>query len=367
MGVRVLVVASEVPPMVSGVARSVGDLIDGLRARGHRVDVLSAADAGYLQRGDFRLSALGLRLPQLRRRLGDYDVVNVHGPAPSITEVLLAGTVRWRRRGGPGVVYTHHFTMEMPQRWLAPIVGCFNRVLLRLARRADAVVVTSQSYAQLLDVAGVDGAVVIPWGVDRTRWRTVGPGDADVAGDVARDASGELRVLYVGQLRPYKGADVAVEAASRVAGVHLKVIGSGPMADSLARRVSELEGERVELLGFCSDEVLDEWYRWADVVVLPSTSRLEAFGIVLLEGMAAGCIPVASDLPGVRDLVAGCGLLAAPGDPDDLAWALAELARRPELVTELRARSRRRAAEFTAERTVDAYEQLFARLGYDSS
>ena len=71
--------------------------------------------------------------------------------------------------------------------------------------------------------------------------------------------------------------------------------------------------------------------------MLPSTNRREAFGLVLLEGMAAGCVPVASDLPGVRDLARSNGLLVAPGDAQDLRWALQALAARPDTVRRLQA------------------------------
>jgi glycosyltransferase involved in cell wall biosynthesis len=371
MTLRILIVASEVPPLVSGVARSVGDLADGLRQRGHTVDVLSAADAPYARRGDFRFSALGWRTPELRRRMADYDIVNVHGPAPTISEVFLLAFNPWRRSGNPAVVYTHHFTMEMPQRWLAPAVALYNRVLLRLARAADTVVVTSASYARIVSQAGISSGTVIPWGINGDR---NGASSTEIDGSpelpptavcrdrADREPADRLRVLYVGQLRPYKGADVAVEAVGRLDGVTLKIIGSGPLAERLGRQAADVPSGNVELLGFRPDEELRCWYRWADVVVLPSTSRLEAFGIVLLEGMSAGCVPVASDLPGVRDLVATCGLVATPGDADDLAWALELLASQPELLAHLSVAAVERARSFTVDHTVDRYAELFERL-----
>jgi glycosyltransferase involved in cell wall biosynthesis len=68
-------------------------------------------------------------------------------------------------------------------------------------------------------------------------------------------------------------------------------------------------------------------YALSDVVVLPSTTRGEAFGLVLLEAMASGIPVVASHLPGVRAVVdhGRNGLLVPPGDSSALAAAIADL------------------------------------------
>lgn len=350
MSLRILTVASEVPPRRSGVARSVGGLVEGLRQRDHHVDVLSASDAPYYQRGEFRLSALASRLPAVARRSAEYDLVHVHGPVPTITEPYLAAATR--RTWPPRVVYTHHFTMQMPQRWLAPFVHGYNAVLGAVARRVDALVVTTPTYATLLSDLGPPVSV-IPWGTER-------PVDPPV--ETGARERGTLKVLYVGQLRPYKGVDVAVEAAHRVPGIDLSIVGAGPMASSLARQVVRGGSGQVDLVGPCTDAELVARYRDADVVVLPSRSRLEAFGIVLVEGMGFGCVPVASDLPGVRDVVGDAGLLVAPDSVDDLVWAFEFLRTRPDLLDRLRRRALRRADQYGQERTVDAYERLFLEL-----
>jgi hypothetical protein len=56
---RILIIASERPPVASGVAHSVDRLARGLRQHGHEVDTLSSADAPYLVSGEVRLSGLG--------------------------------------------------------------------------------------------------------------------------------------------------------------------------------------------------------------------------------------------------------------------------------------------------------------------
>lgn len=115
----------------------------------------------------------------------------------------------------------------------------------------------------------------------------------------------------------------------------------------------------MRLLGRVSDDVLTELFLSRDVVVLPSTSRLEAFGIVLLEGMAAGCVSVVSDLPGLRDVASATGRVVRPGHAGDLRSALLALADEPSVARDLQERSRVRAAGYTWGATIDAYKRVF--------
>ena len=66
---RILIIASESPPVASGVARSVDRLARGLRQHGHEVDTLSSADGPYLVFREVRLSALGGRLLRLAHEI----------------------------------------------------------------------------------------------------------------------------------------------------------------------------------------------------------------------------------------------------------------------------------------------------------
>ncbi len=101
------------------------------------------------------------------------------------------------------------------------------------------------------------------------------------------------------------------------------------LGDGAHRREYELlagASRTVLFTGRISDDDLHRAYDTHDVVVVPSVTRAEAFGLVVLEGMAAGCVPVVFDLPGVRDLVADAGLVVPPRDTDALAAALDGLA-----------------------------------------
>jgi glycosyltransferase involved in cell wall biosynthesis len=352
---RILIIASEYPPVASGVARSVDRLSRGLREHGHEVHVLSSGDAPYFVSGEVRLSALSGRLLRLAPAIADqYDLVNVHGPVPTISDFSLTLLRAIRRRGGPRLLYTHHSTLEFDGGVLAGLGSAYTAAHRLLARLADHVVVTSEAYADLFGENGNCPVSVVPWGVDLERFQPAAP--------TGYDGERPLRVLLVGQLRPYKGGAVAIDAAAHQRQLALTLVGSGPERAALLRRVAERGADNVRLTGYLSETALLDAYREHDVCVLPSTNRQEAFGLTLLEGMAAGCVPVASDLPGVRDVVRQTGLLVAPGDADDLRWALHALAARPDVVARLQAGAIEAAGRYSWSGACAAYDDLAGQL-----
>ncbi len=345
---RILMVSSEGPPTRSGIARTIGYLRDGLQDRGHRVDVISHPGVQRVALGEVRLSRLIFHLTGLARRIDDYDLVHLHGAAPTVSDAfLLFARIRGLR---PPLVYTHHCDIDMsPVRWLS---GFYNTLHHRLSAGVDQVVSTTSDYATEV---GVRGRIsIIPLGVDFARFATGGPKDR------------QFTVLFAGQFRPYKGVRVLLRAMASVQGARLLVAGGCTARNCTEeqdyRALAAELGVYVEFHTRPGDDHLRELYRRAHAVVLPSVTRAEAFGLVLLEGMAAGCVPVASDLPGVRDVVAETGFTFPVGDVDGLATTLRRLRDEPALVEQSGARARERASTFTWERTVSEYERLFVDL-----
>jgi glycosyltransferase involved in cell wall biosynthesis len=353
--VRFLIIASEAPPVASGLAHSVDRLVRGLRQRGHEVDTLSSADGPYLAFGEVRLSALGGRLLGLAHEIaGLYDVVNVHGPTPTISDISLGLLRAIRSDGRPRILYTHHSTLEFDAGLLAGLGAAYTAGHRVLARLADHVVVTSEAYADAFGDDHDPPISVVPWGVDTGRFQPASPS--------GYDGTRPLRVLFVGQLRPYKGAAVAIDAVAHQPRLSLTVVGRGSQELPLRRRLIDSGADNVRMTGYLDEEALVDAYRAHDVCVLPSTNRQEAFGLTLLEGMAAGCVPVASDLPGVRDVARSNGILVAPGEVQDLRWALNALASRPAVVANLQTEAIEAAARQSWDRACAAYHDLAEQL-----
>jgi glycosyltransferase involved in cell wall biosynthesis len=342
---RLLMVASEAPPMVSGVARSVGRLAAMLRERGHDVELLSFVDYRRWSLGEFRISAFPLHALRLRRRLESFDAVVLHGPVPTLSESFL---VSWRSLGRrrPPLVYTHHYSIEVAG--AGPLCATYNATHERLAHIADQVVVTTDSYRRRLAGVGAAPVEVVPWGVDHDTFAAPSRGIR----------AGSLRVLYVGQLRPYKGVHHLVDAAAGVEGLEVTIAGGGPLDARLRARVAASGASNVRFAGTPGDDELPALFAAHDVVVLPSVNQLEAFGIALVEGMAAGCVPVASNLPGLSDVAGPTGMVVPVGDPAALRVALLSLAADPSRLQRLSQASALRARELSWDRTADEYERL---------
>ena len=95
---------------------------------------------------------------------------------------------------------------------------------------------------------------------------------------------------------------------------------------------------------------------------VPSVTRSEAFGLALLEGMAAGCVPVASHLPGVADVVGNEGFTFPSGDDAALREILRRLQNEKALRLHHADLAQARARLYPWERVVFGYERIFDRL-----
>lgn len=169
-----------------------------------------------------------------------------------------------------------------------------------------------------------------------------------------------LRLMVIGRLNGWKGQEVLVDA---VAGldpaerrrIEVRIVG-GVFGDqdhyrtALESRIASLGiGDVVSIHPFADDP--SAAYRWADVVVVPST-KPEPFGRVAIEGMAFSCAVIASGHGGLVESVAHeeTGLLVPPSDPAALATAIRRYLDAPSLVaTHGDAGKRRFEARFTDE------------------
>ena len=163
------------------------------------------------------------------------------------------------------------------------------------------------------------------------------------------DASGEpattpLTVGIVCALRPEKDIPTLVKAFAIVRRAHpdirLLIVGDGEMRDPLGRLSEEL-GQRDHTVFIPSTAEVPRWLSQMDIFVLPSAS--EALSNSLMEAMACGCAPIASNVGGNGELVehGRRGLLFQAGDAEDLARQLSTLVIDEELRRRFAEASRR--------------------------
>lgn len=264
-------------------------------------------------------------LPQILWRAGGYDLVHLHYPFFGTAELLAAR----RMLGGPPLLLQYQFDV-IGEGWLARLFRWHRRLLLPLVvRAADGIIVTSRDYLAGSFIAPrlseLDPRIeVLPVGVDLAHFHPATERPLPPRGF----RTGGPHVLFVGGLdraHYFKGLHVLLSALSRLPNVCLVAVGEGDLRPAYESRAAELGiAERVSFVGSVPDEELPAFYQAADVVVLPSIDRTEAFGMVLLEAMASAKAVVASRLPGVRTLIeeGRNGYLADPGDADQLAQSI---------------------------------------------
>ncbi|MFZ5992726.1 MAG: glycosyltransferase [Deinococcota bacterium] len=166
-------------------------------------------------------------------------------------------------------------------------------------------------------------------------------------------------VLCVGRLEEPKDHATLLNAISRLEGVHLALVGDGPLRTELEALAAHLSiTQQVHFLGRRTD--IPRILKTADIYVQPS--RWEGFGIATLEAMAAGLPIVASDVPGLADLVGNAGMLFPAGNVDTLADCLRLLLSRPDVRSELAQRAINRASEYDIGSTVERYLDLYKRV-----
>jgi glycosyltransferase involved in cell wall biosynthesis len=170
-------------------------------------------------------------------------------------------------------------------------------------------------------------------------------------------------VLYVGRLVEYKGLPVLIRAMKNVQSKiesRLVVVGDGEdrkRFEELARKL----GVKAEFKGRLPDKEVKEWMRKSRVLVLPSRSRLEAFGIVLLEAMASKTPVIASDIPGVADVAREGGLTFET--EEDLSRHIIELLTNNEFATSLGSKGRNAVEQkYDWEIVIDKIEKIYSDL-----
>ncbi len=271
------------------------------------------------------------------------DVVHVHYPPP-LTSYFVT---RALDRGKVPICLTYHcdlFLSGIAGRLLSSI---YQRVFLPpTLRRVDRIVVHTKSYG--ITSAKLRGRelTIVPSAVDLERFRP-GLDASDLRGDLRLE--GKRVLAFTGRLVPHKGVDVILQALSLLPkDVVLVVIGAGPRLPSLIGQARRLGvADRVRFCPAVSDEELPRYLALGDVFVFPSQNRLEGFGLVIAEAMAAGLPVVIADMPGVREVIdpGKEGLLVEPLIAADLAEKVRSLLDDPSLARRMGAAGRRRAEE----------------------
>lgn len=294
-------------------------------------------------------------VPQLRRVMGEVDVVHAHSPVLASVARVLSRTIPASRR--PAVVVTEHNEWTSHRR---P-----TRLLNALTARLDAHHwAVSQQVQDTVHPRLRTGFEVLIHGIDTT----VLPHDPATRARVRAElgvADDEVLSLTVANLRKNKdypnllrAARLAVDAEPRL---RFAAVGQGPLEAEVKALHAELGlGDRFLLLGFRRD--VHDLMAAADVFTLGSAH--EGLPVAIMEAFAAGLPVVATAVGGVPTQVRDGehGLVVVPGDAQALADALVRVARDADLRARMGEAARVRSGDYDIRRAVAAQQETYQQV-----
>jgi glycosyltransferase involved in cell wall biosynthesis len=377
--VKILTAITYYRPYVSGLTNYAQRLAAELARRGHEIILLTSRHDSALRPRETLDGIRVLRHPVLARigkasiqpglfartlgLLRRHDALHLHLPQGEAGPLALAAKLLRKP-----LFITYHCDLLLPP-------GALNAAMQWTVHRsnhvagalADAVVAYTTDFAShspfLTRWSGKTHVIPPPVEVSA-------PSEAVVARLRHRwNLEGKKIVGFAARPTAEKGIDILLAAMSilvrKMPGAVLLLAGpqspvGGSVLGALEAKMASL-GDAVRVAGMIDDEHLGSFYALCDVLALPSVNSTESFGLVQAEAMLCGTPAVASDLPGVREVVTstGMGLIVPRGNAAALAEALAEvIANRDRYV--------RPAAEiaerYSTARCAARYEELFEQF-----
>jgi glycosyltransferase involved in cell wall biosynthesis len=346
---RILIASGTWYPERNGVARVATEVGRGLARRGHEVTALVPRAAGLpredsdgslrvlrvIERGLLPLTIKDvLETRKHSRSLGAFDLLLAHGP---MTAVGLSGT-----DFSAPLVLVYHASLPRELQFMRsrlpwgrervvaylnePITVILDRAALRRCAR---ILILSEYTRSLLEADHPDQSDkirAVSGGVEADRFC---PRDGMLA---ARDRLGlpadERLLVTVRRAEPRMGIERLLQAVQILAadGVSLAIIGGGLLTNELRKLSSALGLDgRVRFAGRVAEDELLDWYRAADLFVLP-TVAYEGFGMVTIEALASGTPVVGTPVGATPELLEPLDprLVARGSDPESLAAAIHE-------------------------------------------
>lgn len=367
---HVTLVTETYSPEINGVANTLGRLCDGLRLRGHTVELVrprqggeAAPEApqalllcrgwpipGYpgLQWGQVSMHKL---LRRWQRRRPDVLYIATEGP-------LGLSALRAARRLGIAVVSGFH--TNFPQYSQQYGMGFVTRLLTHYLRwfhnRSQLTLVPSVSQKLELERRGFERVELLSRGVDSQLFH---PSKRSQA---LREQWGlqedDIAVLHVGRLAPEKNLGLlksSFEALSESypdRKLRLVVVGDGPQRTALQAQLPE-----AIFCGIQRGELLASHYASGDMFLFPSLT--ETFGNVVLEALASGLVVVAYDEAAAGQHIrhGHNGALAMPGDEEAFIDAARWLLEGSETLRRVRLNARQHASRQGWQSIIDQFER----------
>lgn len=336
--------------------------------KGHKVTVLCSTRSNdnsidYIdgikvirQKPNFILSNTPIRFDLFIRmsiliRQNKFDLINAATPVPFYSDIASLASKIYKIP----FILTYHNDVIKPNFPLNLISTIYNYTLGAVSLKLSFPIITSSPYcyneSQFLSPFK-DKLVLIPPAVNLENYHV---GKSFKPYDTYKISYSSNIVLFVGQLsrtHTHKGVDYLIKAFSEMLkikkDVYLIIVGKGDMISGYQNLCKGLQiSDKVIFSGFVEENDLIEYYRGADVIVLPSTRVAEGFGMVLIEGGACGKPVIGTKVGGIQYVInhRETGLLVPPKDQKSLASSILYLLKNESVRVEMGNKGRKLVEE----------------------
>ncbi len=345
-----------------GAERLMVDLLPRLRERGLQVELAifdgTATDFySALEAQGIPIHALGMGvramhspccIPALRRLMRQFDIVHTHN-TPSQYFVAIASM---GMKLAPKLVTTEHSTMNRRRnsflfrhldKWM---YGRYNKII----GVSDSTTLSLLNYLH-----GLQQSITINNGIAVDAFL-----HATAAQDIMEAFGQNKRLVMSAAFRYPKDHETVIRALHLLPDdYHLLLAGDGNRRKIVEEfGAQEQLSQRVHFLDNRND--VANVLKAADVIVM--SSRYEGLSLSSLEGLASGRPVVASDVPGLREIVGNAGILFPQGDAQALAKTILALEEHPKLRQQTIEKGLQRAQQYDISTMIEAYWQVYQSL-----
>lgn len=233
----------------------------------------------------------------------DFDIIYLHYPAYGLAELLLSKKIKQK-------IYIRYHMDVIGKDILRKIFFNMhnNFILPLILKKSEKIIFSTKDYGEnsvaaryIFKKKETNKIIEIPFGVDMNKF------------NFDKNIEKQNQILFVAKLDKqhyFKGLENLIKAFLEIKNknnIKLKIVGNGEMLNYY----KDISKNNLNIIfsSSCSDEQLKEEYQKSIYTILPSITKEEAFGLVLIESFACGTPVLASDLPGVRSIVENNGFI----------------------------------------------------------
>jgi N-acetyllactosaminide 3-alpha-galactosyltransferase/rhamnosyl/mannosyltransferase len=361
---KIIVVAPYFYPHIGGVEKTAYETSKRLVSYGHNVTVLTTGDKNSVKNVDgikvykYKADLNFLNIPisfQLFRKLIFIkgDLVHIHFPKHLIADIA---TLIFKLRLMPIVLTVHDMFLTTP---FKKLIGFFYRESLGSLTfsQCDKITVVSKNNIPDEFFEKYKNKIKeIPAGTNIKKIK------------IRFNRSKKFTILFVGTMEKqkiFKGLKYLLLSMKYTKpSCELLVVGEGELKNYYSNFARNLGLKRIRFLGKVNDEKLNELFYKANCFVLPSISKQEAFGAVVLEAMSYGKPVIVTNVCGASYIVRkfNCGIVIKPKNEKDIAIAINSLLKNSNLIKIYSKNAYKTAKKFSWDKISKIYLSVYENL-----